>query len=91
MKADKVINRSNVYKALYYSGFEWERDEKNRDHYTLKGIFGKYEIFHEAAGNYHDKLIIKNFKNAKEVDKDKLERLLIKIQNRSTNLEVIKM
>lgn len=86
----KVINRSAVYRAIYYSGFNFSRNINNRDEYLLKSkISGVYiNILHEAESNNCDLLTITKPKNLEEKDSKRLERLVKKFTSRCKNLKI---
>jgi len=91
MKPEKIVNRTTVYRAIYYSPFNWERSKQNGDIYTLKSKISDLEVIleHTSDGNLHDKITAKANQTPDGKDADRLVRLFKKILRRTKNLEIV--
>lgn len=92
MKADQLTNRSTVYRAVYYSGFDWKKNKNEKvDTYTLTMKDQDFNIVltHKPLGEFQDQLIVERSTKLELAHENRLQRLLAKISRRSVKLDIV--
>lgn len=85
----KILNKSSVYRAIYYSGFEWTSTKLiDQVNYTLTSKDSGVKIYlnHLNQDGEHDTITIKANETLNEKDSTRLLRLCKKIYRRTKNL-----
>ena len=88
---NKIVNRSAVYRAIYYSGFEWTRIKVlDLEKYTLtsKATSAKIYLEHSSAGENNDILTATATDTLDPRDELRLSRLFAKILRRTKYLTI---
>ena len=91
MKPNKITNRTQVYRAIYYSSFTWERNRtETGDTYMLKSKVDDFtfQITHLPHGDLSDELQVKADTKPSVKDAQRLIRLFKKIQRRTKNIKI---
>lgn len=91
MKPNKITNRTQVYRAIYYASFDWERKRnETSDIYTIKSKIDDFTAIleHLPQGDLSDIITIKSDSHPCEKDATRLVRLLKKIQRRTKNITI---
>jgi hypothetical protein len=90
MKPNKITTRTQVYRAIYYSSFNWERKRTEfSDVYTLKSKIDDFvaTITHTPHGDLSDEITVTAESTPSPKDVQRLTRLLQKIQRRTKNMK----
>lgn len=83
MKQNKITSRSQVYRAVYYSGFDWKREG---DKYLLNISESEHIVLDHFNRDNSDVISITSETELDEKNKQRLIRLIKKIQRRTKNL-----
>lgn len=87
----KILNKSSVYRAIYYSGFEWTSTKlADQVNYILTSKDSGIKIYlnHLNQDGEHDTITIKASDTLNEKDSTRLLRLCKKIYRRTKNLYI---
>ena len=83
MKQNKITSRSQVYRAVYYSGFDWKREG---DKYILNISETEHIILDHFNRDNVDVISMTSETELNEKIQQRLIRLIKKIQRRTKNL-----
>lgn len=92
MKPNKITTRTQVYRAVYYSSFDWERRRtETLDIYTLKSKISDFIAIleHTSNGDMSDVITVKSDTAPSEKDAARLIRLLKKIERRTKDMKIV--
>ena len=88
----KITNRSQVYRAIYYSGFDWSKSRTaESDTYKLVDKSTSHTIYMEHKHDNDlgmDIIEVKTTDNLVQVEIDRFTRLCYKIKRRTKNLGI---
>ena len=92
MKTNKITNRTQVYRAVYYSGFDWTKSKVGaNDSYKLVEKATAHTIYIDHIFDEDlkmDQLIAKTSDNLTDKELDRFSRLCHKIMRRTRNLGI---
>lgn len=88
----KIMNRSAVYRAIYYSGFDWNKTKVgDADNYKLTCKDSQHTIYIEHSYDESCKMDFLTVKTTDALDEKELarfERLCYKIKRRTRDLGI---
>lgn len=90
MTANKLLNRTAVYRVIYYSGFKMTRTTSPLlDTYKLKSKLSEAQIYveHTSTDNV-DTVKMQSTSTFSEKELTRLARMILKIYRRTKNLKV---
>lgn len=89
---NKITNRTQVYRAIYYSGFDWSKTRTGaNDSYKLVDKNSQHTIYLDHIYDEElkmDQLIAKTNDALSEKEIDRFSRLCYKIMRRTRNLGI---